>query len=85
MVWGVLDSIIVLVPISIGYAYCKLSKPGLSSQVRSLILSRHLVLMLFFVIVNAFLLLSWTICLLPRFHDNEQRDTVSIDNAPVSV
>ena len=84
IVWGVFDSIILMVPVSIGYAYLKLSKPGLSRQVRSLILSRHLFTMLFFVIANAYLLMSWTVCLLPRWH-NLQTNEVKIDDQPTMI
>ena len=78
LVWGVLDSIIIIAPISICYAWVKLSKPGLSSEVRSLILSRHLYTMLFFLVANSYILLSWTVALLPSVFEQHMDPIIGI-------
>ena len=64
-VWGLFDTFFLMVPISICYAWHKLSLPGLSRQVRSLILSRHIITMTFFMIVNSYVFLSWSVALWP--------------------
>ena len=52
---------------SIIYACVKLSKPGISSEVRKLVLVRHIITMLTFFLVNFYKYFGASIALMPRY------------------
>ena len=66
---------------SIIYACIKLNEPGISNEVRKLVLLRHVMTMLTFMIVNLYKIVGACIAFMPRF-DGELPE---IDNVYVRI
>ena len=66
--WLVFAIYIMVVAISIVYACIKLSEPGISNEVRRLVLSRHIITMVTFVFLNIYSMVGMCIALMPRWH-----------------
>ena len=59
-----------LVLFSTVFAAMKLSKPGISSEVRRLVLVRHILTMTTFLVVNFYPIVGTCVSMMPRWHGN---------------
>jgi len=69
IVWAMMTFFILMVPVSIIYAHCKLKRPGLSQEVRSIIVRRHIYTMVFYLVFNSYQIMNFTILLYPGLID----------------
>ena len=65
--WAFTGMYLILTLFSIVYACVKLNQPGISREVRKLVLIRHVVTMVTFVLVNSYVIFGCMICLLPKY------------------
>ena len=67
LIWIPIIAFVVIGPLTAVYACIMLSKPGINHEVRSLILSRHVQTMIFFLVVNLYAYIGFFIVLLPQY------------------
>ena len=81
LLWLIVIFYIGIVFFSIIYACIKLSKPGISSEVRKLVLLRHVITMLTFLVVNFYKFFGACIAFMPRWNG----EIPEIDNSFIRI
>ena len=66
--WLIFAIYIGVVAISIVYAALKLSEPGISNEVKRLVLLRHIMTMVTYVLVNIYSMVGMCIAVMPMWH-----------------
>ena len=78
-VWAMMTFFVLAAPVSIVYAHCKLKRPGLSQEVRSIIVRRHIYTMVFYLVFNSYQIMNFTILLYPGLIDPRKDGNVLSD------